>query len=114
MSNALGGIRFSDGTIRYYIYHGGSDTMFSAHYATKEEARDNWNGGENNECTCGREEEVEVFSSYGYGFYFTGRACKKCRSCHTAVDTMLDSTEREQANDDWWALTPPDPTSSPQ
>jgi hypothetical protein len=103
MSNAIGGIRFKDGTIRYYQYHGSTDTVISGHYATAQEVLDNWRTYPASECRCGKEEEVEFYSSYADGFYFKGWACKKCGSCRgDGLGMDLDTVDRNDVDEDWW------------
>ena len=108
MSNAIGGIRFKDGTIRYYEYSGSYDMVISAHYATTQEVYDNWRTYPEMACKCGKEEDVELYSSYGGGFYFTGQACKDCGSCRGEAynSDKGPTTSRSDADDDWFPQVP--------
>ena len=80
MSHASGAVKFKDGRKKYYEYNGTSDVCISHLYDTFEEMSDNWRQSEWLSCECGEEEEVEIYSSYGFGFCFKGKACKNCRS----------------------------------
>lgn len=95
MSHSIGAIKFNDGSIRYYEYDGTSDIVLSCHYSTCEEVFDNWRNQPNNHCKCGKEEDVSIFSSYGRGFYFLGKAC---RFCYSVRPNDLDFDEE---TDDW-------------
>ena len=111
MSNALGAIRFRGGAIRFYEYHGGSDTMYGTHYATPQEAYPK-RSHPVMECVCGGEEAVECYSGYGGGFYFKGFACMNCRSCRGEYTCVLDGEviDREHIGDDWFAAVMTEPT----
>lgn len=105
MSHAIGAIKFKDGTLRFYEYDGTSDVVLSHHYATTKEVRDNWRNGSWLYCECGSEEDVMLYSSYGYGFYIEGKACKTCKSVHTLeydFDVIeCDETEDWEKKIDW-------------
>lgn len=98
MSHAWGAIKFKDNTIRYYEYDGTSDVVLSHHYATMQEVSDNWRKGEWLECTCGNEEPVSIYASYGYGFYIDGMACKNCNSVRSN-ESDFDIIERDETQD---------------
>ena len=99
MSHSSGALKFKDGTIRYYEYDGTADVVLSHHYATPEEVSDNWRNGEWLDCICGEEEPVNIFTSYGGGYYIEGFACKKCNSVRSK-ERDFDIIEREE-QDDW-------------
>lgn len=80
MSHSIGVIKFSDGTIRYYEYDGTCDIILSCHYSTREEMQENWRNQPDKDCTCGCEESVSIYTSYGFGYYIAGKACKHCCS----------------------------------
>jgi hypothetical protein len=44
-------------------------------------------------CSCGKSEDVEVYSFYGGGFMMEGKACRKCCSLDVDMDDcgMSDS-----------------------
>lgn len=100
MSHSIGAIRFSDGTIRYYEYNGTSDTVLSCHYSTSAEVSEHWRNQPDKHCTCGCEEDVSIFSWYGRGFYFNGKACRKCCSVRPN-ERDFETIERKDTND--WA-----------
>lgn len=99
MSHSIGAIMFSDGTIRYYEYDGTSDVVISCHYPTHEEVWEHWRNQPYKHCTCGCEEDVSIYSSYGSGFYFNGKACRKCCSVHPNEDCF--ETIEPEDSDDW-------------
>lgn len=99
MSHSLGAIKFKDGTIRYYEYNGTSDVVISHHYKTREEVDDNWRNHTWLECTCKKEEPVMIYTSYGFGFYIEGKACKECNSVESN-DSDFDLIEWYET-DDW-------------
>ena len=89
MSSAGAAVLFPDGEIRYGIYHGTSDVMNSALFATIDEAWDSWRDDrqrdrktwprvrglwEDGDAT--EEWFVTIYSDYGGGFYWAGRATK--------------------------------------
>lgn len=80
MSHSTGAIRFSDGLIMFCEYNGTVDVMLSNLYNTYEEMHDMWRKQEwkMHDKSCNKDEEVEIASSYGRGFSWTGRACKEC------------------------------------
>lgn len=86
MSHASGSILFKDGTIKHYEYDGTADVVISHLYDTMQEVHDNWRKGTWIDCSCGDEEDVEVYTSYGYGSCFKGKACKKCCSVRSIED----------------------------
>lgn len=80
MSHSSGAVKFNDGEIWFYEYNGTTDVVISNLRKTLQEVRDNWRESEWLECTCGKAEPVEIYSDYGGGFCFNGKACRKCRS----------------------------------
>ncbi|WP_270545605.1 hypothetical protein [Clostridium butyricum] len=106
MSNGKGQVRFSDGNIKYFEYNGNSDICRPKLYDTFDEMIDNWrkpyvsmelnnrtddkkswfkkifrtNKDNNKEqSTCNHsEEDIELYTDYGGGFYWKGTACRKC------------------------------------
>lgn len=87
MSNANGAVRFNDGAVMFYEYQGTSDVCNPilrktlsdvSHWWRKhdEEAHARWKA-------CKHDgEEVTIYSDYGGGFCWPGRACREC-SCIT-------------------------------
>jgi hypothetical protein len=84
MSHALGAIQFPDGHIRYC--ETGDDYVISHHYETIEEVNANWRQHYPLSCDCGNEEEVDIYSDYGSGFYMEGKACLTCGSVEVIRD----------------------------
>lgn len=101
MSHASGAVRFKDGGIWFYEYDGTSDVVLPALYSTYKEMKANWRKGEWKKCSCGKEEEVEIYSDYGFGTYFTGKACRNCGVVSSSFDEM--SLESESNGGDDWA-----------
>ena len=73
MSDSWGAVKLNDGLIKYYLYHGSSDTCYTSLYDKVSEV-----AGDYTECNCGKSESVEIYSDYGGGFYWKGRACRDC------------------------------------
>ncbi len=89
MSHELGAIKFKDGTIKYYEYNGTSDVPISHTYDTSSEVDKNWRNQSWLNCTCGQEEEVEIYTGGGY-IEGGGKACRKCNSVRVNdPDAML-------------------------
>lgn len=96
MSHALGAVKFQDNTIRYYEYDGTADVVYPDLYETPKEVWDNWRKPHSMaRCACGRNEDAEVFTSYGGGFYMYGKACKMCNK----VD--LDPYDAKRLERNW-------------
>ncbi|MDU6995967.1 MAG: hypothetical protein E6356_13990 [Terrisporobacter othiniensis] len=96
MSHASGEVRFKDGTIRYVEYNGTSDFMHSLSYETKQEMDDNWRElPEEPKCEHRHIEDVELYSSYGYGFTWEGKCCKDCGWIVEGEDPYQEENELE-------------------
>lgn len=80
MSRASGEVQFKDGTIMYCIYDGTSDIMHDKLFSTHNEAFQDYNKNisYNNGCKCDGE-DVLIYTDYGMGTTYTGRACKEHR-----------------------------------
>lgn len=107
MSHASGAVKFVDGTILYFEYNGTTDVCIPPLWATQEEVEEHWRAEDARwDCICevGVWEEVEIFTTYGGGFYWRGRAC---RGCNTIVDGLRPSFGVYP--DDNMMLTTPDP-----
>lgn len=113
MSHASGAVRFNDGLVMFYEYNGTCDVCISHLYETMQGVMDNWRKSEWMDCNCSEgEEAVEVYSSYGGGFSFSGEACKKCKSLNhvggSPFDTSIDNKRTpdqkpwEAGYPDWW------------
>lgn len=79
MSHASGKVKFKDDKIMHYEYDGTSDWCIPKLYDTHEEMRNNWRKYEYEEIHCEHDlEDIEIYSDYGNGFYWKGKACRKC------------------------------------
>lgn len=79
MSHATGAVRFKDGQQLYFEYDGTSDVCIPMLWKTTEEVSENWRSGKWKDCTCGGlDEPVSIFSDYGNGTSWPGRACRAC------------------------------------
>jgi hypothetical protein len=79
MSHAGGTVTFKDGDILHFEYNGTSDICIPMLYTTEDELSDNWRNGQWRECSCENEhEDVIIYSSYGGGFDWHGKACRVC------------------------------------
>lgn len=75
MSSSMGAVKFKDGLIKYYIYHGTSDICFARLFDTIIESEKVYF---DTECNCNKDEEVEIMDTYGGGKYWKGKACRFC------------------------------------
>jgi len=78
MSSMIGGVKFNDGTIKFYKYNNTIEMIISCLYDTPKEVYDNWSKNNFDICLCGREEPVSIYCTFGQGFYFAGKACRYC------------------------------------
>ena len=87
MSHSCGAVRFPDGAIYYYDYNGTSDVcvpVLVPHVTDVKLRGMGWR-----ECGCQepQHEDVEIYSDYGGGFYWPGRACRKCLTITNGLTT---------------------------
>ena len=76
MSRAYGVVRFqSDDKLLYYLYDGTSDICVPS---LCDNIDDIWKDNGWKKCNCNQDEPVEIYSDYGGGFYWQGRACRHC------------------------------------
>lgn len=81
MSHAIAAVRFkSDGLVMHAEYNGTADVIRPTLYASAKERDARWRSGDWNECTCGRDEPVEYWYDYAYGYLIDTRACRHCRA----------------------------------
>jgi hypothetical protein len=74
MSHSLGAVKFDDNTIKYYEYNGTCDIVPPDMEDSVEEVNEKWRNADwKRDCTCEGLEEVSIYSSYGNGFYLTGK-----------------------------------------
>jgi len=78
MSRVFGAVRFKDGEIKFLTYEGIVGKCAPSLYETYKEAMSCLDDAESAKCGCDDEEEVEVYSSYANGFWWRGRACRRC------------------------------------
>jgi hypothetical protein len=94
-------VRFNDGTVMHYEYNGTSDVTVSALWDTYEEMYKHWRGDDWNECGCGQDEPVRLFTDYGDGFSWDGRACRHCRSITAGRMPYDDDRPIENGTPEW-------------
>lgn len=82
MSHASGAVRFPDGKVMFYEYNGTSEVAISHLYDNMQSVSDNWGKSPWLICTCPGMEQVEIYSSYGGGFTYPGKACRTCRALY--------------------------------
>jgi hypothetical protein len=118
MSDSWGAVKFNDGLIKYYLYHGSSDTCYTSLYDKVSDVAVDYT-----ECNCGKSEPVEIYSDYGGGFYWKGKACRDCDSITKGSDfddgdywgnnpievpEITDGKpkwiDREKINNEWWGI----------
>lgn len=87
MSKSEGAVRFNDGKIMFFIYDGTSDICISSLHETAFEA---WQNRKDAKCRCKENEKyyesVEIYSDYGNGFYWKGKACRACKVIASGLD----------------------------
>jgi hypothetical protein len=81
MSHATGMCRFdSDGLVMFFDYNGTTDVCVSHLVKTYDEVWDNIRNFNWLNCVDGKDEPCALFTDYGNGFYWKGRACRYCRA----------------------------------
>lgn len=109
MSHVNGMVRFSDGVVMHYEYDGTSDVTVSALWDTYEEMLAHWRGDDWNDCRCGHDESVRLFTTYGGAFHWDGRACRHCRAITEGLMPFDDDKSIEDGTPDWAHIAnPPD------
>jgi hypothetical protein len=79
MSHAYGKVYFYDGQILHFEYNGTSDVCIPFLYNSVEELSHNWRQYKGwHYCICNRHEPVIIYTDYGAGFHWEGRACRYC------------------------------------
>lgn len=103
MSHANGQVRFTDGTVLYYEYNGTCDIVCNCLYENYQEMTLNWRNQPHNHCTCDSDESVEIATDYGYGFFWDGKACKKCKAITDGLGSGVDDYKQETKGlPKWW------------
>ena len=108
MSDDYGQVRFPDGDIKFYIYHGTVDLHGPRLVNSMDEMKELC-GSKTKEasyCNCGQDENVEMATRYGGGFHRPGRACRQCMSLSRL---RVDEAEEKEAMKDYFYSPPPDP-----
>ena len=101
MSHSLGQIKFKDGKIMYFEYNGTCDVVCTRLYKTKDDVNKHWRKDNNRECLCGNEsEDVEIATIYGKGYYWYGKACRKCNAITEGVEPLNSYAGLPE----WWIL----------
>lgn len=96
MSRASALVRFPDGTIKHGIYNGTADVMWDVLW---DSCKDAWRGwglyyntiehrlADNSlSCHCSGQVDVEIYSSYGGGYWWEGKGCQKCMVITNGLD----------------------------
>jgi len=84
----MGCIKFPDGLILYTIYQNTADVMHYILYNSIEEAFKDHCNNINKKCHCEQGEKVEIFTTYGGGFFWEGKACRKCKTLISGYSPM--------------------------
>lgn len=83
MSHAYGKVYRNNVVAAHYEYDGTSDIALPRMYLTSDEVKANWRKGSWVECTCGEPSvPVVLYTDYGYGSHWDGKACFKCIGDH--------------------------------
>jgi hypothetical protein len=78
MGIANGLVKFSDGTIKHFVFDGSADVCIPRLYDTYEKMTENWRMFNGKPISCNHvKEPVEMCTDYG-DFYWQGTACRKC------------------------------------
>lgn len=79
MSHSYGAVRFNDGTICHFEYNGTVDVCLPKLYNIIEEVSNNWRNQkwEHHPKDCNESEDAVMATTYGGGFGWTIKACKK-------------------------------------
>lgn len=101
MGRAMGKVRFiNDNKMAWFMYNATSDYAYPRLFDNYENFyKIAWVNGEGYDyleddsiphtCTCGEDEEIEIYESYGDGMLWKGRACRRCM----VITENLDSDE---------------------
>ena len=78
MSNSRGRVHFADKYVMHGKYVGASDVFLDMVFPTQRHADSAWDNFGFVECKCGKDEPCTLYSEYGEGFAWKGRACRHC------------------------------------
>ena len=97
MSNTLGKVYKDKVVVGYYEYYGTCDIVEPTIRKTAQEVYDLWRKPEYRKCTCGKpSEDVILYSDYGDGFHWSGKACLTCLVVVEGINVYdIDTTEGE-------------------
>lgn len=102
MSHAAGLVRFSDGTVKWCEYNGTSDVMLPALFDTQDQLVQNWRKQGWHDCLCvDTHEPVEIYSSYGSGYHWSGQACRSCKLIVKGCNPDDDGCEECRGVPEW-------------
>lgn len=83
MGTSWGAVKFEDGLVLFCLYQNTSDVMHGALYS-REKAEKIFLKEEISAgaifCYCGKDEPVEIMADYADGYFWSGRACRTCRT----------------------------------
>lgn len=106
MSHSIGKVRFKNDKILYYEYNGTCDVVINHLYETEAEVNKNWRNHKTVFCNCGKDEPVEIATSYGGGFSWDGRACRKCMTITAGLGSGVEDDPNFQWGlPDWYRET---------
>lgn len=83
MSNSPGEVWHREKLVGHYKYNGSSDVACTRIFKTFDELWENWGSLKvsDAQCTCGQPpQDVILYSDYGGGFHWPGKACLKCET----------------------------------
>ena len=78
MSRASAYVRLPDGTVRYALYEGTSDTFYRQTYPTLSEAWDRYHNGDRDQCSCEHLIRADYWQDYGSGTLTVIDYCPGC------------------------------------
>jgi hypothetical protein len=103
MSHASGAVRFKDGVVKFYEYNGTSDVCISHLYDSMKAMLAHWRKGQWMACACPEGmEDVEIYSSYGGGFTFPGKACRKCSALYGGSYDEENYYDKQMSGEPQW------------
>jgi len=99
MGKSLGIIHFEDDTLMFTWYQNTADVMHDILRPTIENYRDI--PYEESECTCGKDESVQMGTDYGGGYWWEGRACRHCLRV-TKGHMPIEAVVEWDGYPEWW------------
>lgn len=92
MSSSHGLVRFDDGVVMYFTYNGTADVCHSHLYRTETQLLQHWKFQASCDCKCAKQENVDIWSTYGGGFGWSGKACRECCLITHGLDPYDDES----------------------